>query len=196
MAKNALIIFIKNPIKGSVKTRIAAQTSKEKALEIYHELLDQTEKECAKVDAVKVLYYSNYIEEQDLWSNEIYQKKRQSQEDLGKKMYDAIKEELLHHKNVVLVGSDIGELTSGIMDKAFKALESTNIVIGPALDGGYYLIGMKQAINIFEDIKWSTNSVLDQTIEHINKRNLTYSLLTTLSDIDYIEDYNNWKMDI
>lgn len=193
MARNALIIFIKNPIKGRVKTRIAKETNNEKALEIYNELLAHTQKECAKVDAVKILYYSSFVEEKDMWDNEIYQKKRQSQENLGLKMFQAIKDELKYHNKVVLVGSDIGELTSDIIDGAFKALESSDIVIGPALDGGYYLVAMKNVNNIFEDIDWSTDKVLDQTIEQIDQLNIKYSLLDSLSDIDFIEDYNSWK---
>ncbi|MFT6747867.1 MAG: rSAM/selenodomain-associated transferase 1 [Glaciecola sp.] len=187
---NQLVIFAKNPVLGKVKTRLAATVGNEKALEVYKELLSYTCNISCKVNAEKTVFYSDIIEESDLWDKAGFNQAIQLGENLGQRMFTALKNTLKDNK-VVIIGTDCKELTSDIVDQAFKALDFVDVVIGPALDGGYYLIGMKSLEeNLFTDIPWSTSGVLEQTVSKMNKNQLSFLLLKTLSDIDTEEDLN------
>ncbi|MFT6716417.1 MAG: rSAM/selenodomain-associated transferase 1 [Saprospiraceae bacterium] len=186
---NQLIIFAKNPVLGKVKTRLAATVGNQKALEIYKELLAYTCAICSKANANKFVFYSDFIDEQDLWNETKHKKKLQWGNDLGKRMANAFEETLNNDSKAIIIGTDCKELTPEIINQAFGALEYVDVVLGPAVDGGYYLIGMKNLnMNLFNDISWSTSQVLDQTINKMNKEKLSYLLLKTLSDIDTEED--------
>lgn len=193
MSSDALIILIKNPELGKAKTRIANAVGNEKALEIYKQLLSITRTETLKSSADKKLYYSSFIDNQDNWDTQYFSKKLQSGNNLGSKMYNAFKETLPNYTKVILIGSDLGELNIDILNKAFTELDHHDVVIGPANDGGYYLIGMKKLNPIFTSIEWSTSSVLEGTLKLINNNNLSFSLLETLTDIDHIEDWITLK---
>ena len=96
------------------------------------------------------------------------------------------------YDKICLIGSDILELTDEIIVRAFDHLDTHDIVLGPSLDGGYYLIGMKSPVShVFENKKWGTGEVLKATLNDINKMSLKYSLLPILNDIDEIEDIND-----
>lgn len=187
---NQLIIFAKNPVLGKVKTRLAATLGNEKALEVYKELLAHTCDISSKVNAQKVVFYSDFIEKDDLWGKADFDQAIQNGEDLGKRMSNAFKEVFnTFDGKVIIIGTDCKELSTEIIDQAFNALEFVDIVLGPALDGGYYLIGMKSLNeNLFENIAWSTSTVLEQTVGQINTRKLSFLLLKALSDIDTEED--------
>ncbi|MDP6908119.1 MAG: TIGR04282 family arsenosugar biosynthesis glycosyltransferase [Flavobacteriales bacterium] len=184
-----LIIFIKNPVEGNVKTRIAASLGNVKALEIYKQLLDITRDTVINVKCGKYLFYSDKIEN-DSWISSIFHKHLQKGDTLGERMKNAF--ELLFSKQankVVIIGSDCPELTSEIINTAFNVLDEKDVVIGPAKDGGYYLLGMKKPLSIlFENKEWSTDSVFEDTIVDLMENRLTYTLLPTLSDVDNIYD--------
>jgi len=188
--KNQLIIFAKNPVLGKVKTRLASTIGDKKALEVYKELLDHTCSIASKVDVEKKVYYSDFINNDDLWNNANFEQELQHGNDLGKRMSNAFKETFKSFNGkVVVIGTDCKELSTEIIDQAFSGLEYADIVIGPALDGGYYLIGMKSLEEkIFENIDWSTSAVLEQTIDKIDTKRLSFLLLKTLSDIDNEHD--------
>lgn len=192
--KKQLIIFAKNPIKGKVKTRLAATIGEEKALRIYEDLLEYTCEIVTPVDAKKTVYYSDYIAQDDLWNNSFFDKKQQNGADLGERMNNAVQESFLtQNENTIIIGTDCRELDSETINKAFNSLTYVDVVLGPAFDGGYYLIGVKKAneeLNheLFEGIDWSTSKVLEQTIAKIDKKKLSYILLKTLSDIDTEDD--------
>ncbi|MDH5598954.1 MAG: TIGR04282 family arsenosugar biosynthesis glycosyltransferase, partial [Cyclobacteriaceae bacterium] len=123
----------------------------------------------------------------------------QQGKDLGEKMYNAVSVgfELGYHK-VCLAGSDIPDLNKEIIYAAFEALENNDVVLGPATDGGYYLIGCNEGFlhlkEITENMNWGTEEVLLETTNRIKKRNIKYHLLKELSDIDYISDFpDTWK---
>ena len=100
------------------------------------------------------------------------------------------------NQKVVIVGSDCASLTSEIIQQAFDQLDENDFVIGPALDGGYYLLGMRTfEPSVFEDIEWSTEQVLPQTISKIEVLNKRYYLLPALSDIDYEADWKKYGWD-
>lgn len=192
MQKNStpsLIVFIKNPILGKVKTRIAATTGEIKALEIYKQLLEYTQKTSLAFSGDRLLFYDGSVQN-DNFSETDFLKMSQKGKDLGQKMYNALSYALGYCEKVVLIGSDCPTLTNKIIDESFEILNTNDVVIGPSKDGGYYLIGMKNAIwDIFNDIDWSTNKVLNQTISKLKKANKTYKLLEELSDIDTEKDW-------
>lgn len=191
---NALLIFIKNPIKGKAKTRLAATVGDDEALRIYKELLRHTREIAANIDANRYLSYSFFIDKNDEWANNLFQKSLQISGDLGLKMKTAFEDAFEKgNKKVVIIGSDCASLTIEIVENAFNKLENHDFVIGPADDGGYYLLGMRTfAPSIFDDIAWSTEQVFPKTIENIQHLNKTYDLLPTLSDIDYEEDWKKY----
>ncbi|AEI47934.1 TIGR04282 family arsenosugar biosynthesis glycosyltransferase [Runella slithyformis] len=202
----SLIVFVKNPIAGKVKTRVAATVGNEKAVEVYEELLQHTksiinewvaQSEGAAQKHV-IIYYGDFINANDLWKEPHFAKKRQyDSPDLGDRMKMAFEAELASSARVVIVGSDCLAIREAHLSMAFAALENHEVVIGPADDGGYYLLGMKQLHqNLFENKSWSQPSLLNETIADLaqmstgnNGLNNNYFLLETLSDIDTWEDY-------
>ncbi len=190
---NALLIFIKNPVKGKVKTRLAQTVGEDQALMIYLELLRHTRDIAQQVDANRLLYYSHFIDQEDEWSKDIFHKVLQQGNDLGAKMGNAFEQALSTHKKAVIIGSDCASLTPEIVNEAFRLLDHYDFVLGPAIDGGYYLLGMKSFYpEVFENIAWSTDEVAAATIDRIDALHKTYSLLPLLSDIDYEEDWKKY----
>lgn len=193
--KNALAIFIKNPVLGKAKTRIAKDSSDEKALEIYKKLLSITHKITSSLDCSKYLFYDQFIDEKDMWESEIFDKKLQAGNDLGEKMFSAFT--MLNNEKkekCLLIGSDCPYISQSLIEKAFKILETSDFVLGPTYDGGYYLIGMTKATNVvFSDIEWSQETVLERTIERIQSIGGTFELLQQLNDIDHLKDWEEYK---
>jgi rSAM/selenodomain-associated transferase 1 len=188
---NALIIFIKNPIKGKVKTRIAATTGDEEALHIYLQLLDFTRHLTTKIDCQRFLFYSDFIEKNDNWNNDFFEKNTQYGDGLGDRMKNAF--EFIFLKNIkkaLIIGSDCAELNETIINDAFHSLDQHDFVLGPADDGGYYLLGMSDfSPTVFDHITWSSDEVLSKTIENIVFLNKKHFLLPVLSDTDTEEDW-------
>jgi len=186
--KSALIIFVRNPLLGKVKTRIAATIGDENALVIYKHLLQHTKNITESLPVTKFVFYADEVTTNDLWNG--YEKWLQSGTDLGERMSNAF--ESLFKKGftkIVIIGSDCLELDEKMILDAFLKLNEYEIVIGPATDGGYYLLGMKSPFkNLFENITWSSNSVFNETIKQIEKRNLTLFLLPILNDVDEEKD--------
>jgi uncharacterized protein len=185
-----LIILSKNPEAGMVKTRLATSIGDEKALEIYEILRQHTARVAEKVHAKRVVFYSRFIPSSDLFFNDNFSARLQNGNDLGERMLHAIKsgfESGFHH--VVLIGTDCYELNPVILEDAFSILERADAVIGPAKDGGFYLIGMKRVIpELFVDRQWSTPDVLQDTLAILKQLDTTCELLVELSDIDTFDD--------
>lgn len=195
--KEALLIFAKNPEAGKVKTRLAATIGNEAALTVYKQLLSHTASTTTNLQIDKFVFYSNYISQQDLWSDKQFFKFAQEGNDLGERMKNAFTA-IFHkeYKKMVIIGTDCPELHTDILLDAFKSLDSHDVVIGPAMDGGYYLLGMKQLhSSLFENIKWSTNSVFEDTRIICAKLGLNYFLLPILRDIDREEDLKYFKIE-
>ncbi len=188
--KEVLIIFVKNPILGKVKSRLAQSIGAPKALSVYMKLQERLNREIKDLKMGKQVCYSDDVEGDDIWDNDAYIKTVQKGDDLGQRMHYAIQDALQgSHSKVCLIGSDIYDLTKGIILNAFKLLDNHDLVIGPSQDGGYYLIGMKSAnLELFQNKKWSSSEVLSDTINDIKRLNLSYALLTELNDIDVIDD--------
>ncbi|WP_310556966.1 TIGR04282 family arsenosugar biosynthesis glycosyltransferase [Flavobacterium sp.] len=191
MEGKLILIFTRNPELGKVKTRLAASIGNENALEIYKFLLNHSEKIVSQVNATRRVLYSEEINTNDIWNNQLFQKKLQFGNDLGEKMQNAFADGFIDgFKKIVIIGTDLYDLEVSDIENAFLALETHNVVIGPAEDGGYYLLGLRHIPeNIFSNKKWSTASVLKDTLNDI--QNLKYHLLETKNDIDTIDDIKN-----
>ena len=188
MNSNLLIIFAKNPEMGTVKTRLAKSIGEENALKVYLKLLEHTHRVADKVNASKKVYF-NKVSKIDILDYYKFQKELQRGGDLGEKMRNAFLENYDFEK-IVLIGSDCLEINEDIIEDAFIALEDNDCVIGPANDGGYYLIGSRgdRLLPIFKDKEWSTENVLLDTILDLKKHKLSYHLLEELTDIDEEKD--------
>lgn len=188
MTNNALIIFTRNPELGKVKTRLASTIGDEKALEIYKELLLHTMETTKNIDGDVFVLYDKKIEENDIWPNETYHKFVQSGEDLGEKMQNAFQKLFdLNYQNCIIIGSDLFDLNEKLISDAFQVLDKNDVVIGPAEDGGYYLLGLKKIIpEIFKNKKWGTSSVFADTLKDLENLKIDYT--KKLNDIDTFED--------
>ncbi|MBI1287337.1 MAG: DUF2064 domain-containing protein [Flavobacteriales bacterium] len=184
-----LIVFVKNPVLGNVKTRLATDIGNAKALEVYMQLLKVTRNSAEKANCTRHVFYSDEIES-DAWDDDAFNKFVQEGNDLGKRMKNAFEQIFaLGAEKAVIIGSDCPELTTEIIEEAFNILELKDVVLGPAKDGGYYLFGMKRLLPfLFEGKEWSTDSVLSETIQDLKENRLSYGMLTELSDLDTAED--------
>lgn len=193
----ALLLFIKNPEKGKVKTRLAATVGEEQALKIYLALLEHTRKVAQAVQVDRMLFYSSHVVNEDEWPNQAFQKYVQEGADLGDRMLNAFQLAFEKHQKVVIIGSDCASLTPAILQDAFDQLDHFPFVIGPATDGGYYLLGMKAPEPaLFQHMEWSTDRVLPTTLDRIRNLGKLYHLLPELSDIDFEEDWERYGWEV
>lgn len=188
---NALIIFAKNPVWGKVKTRLAKTIGDAAAFDAYQQMLAHVRNVAMQVDCHRVVFYSDFVDEGDAWGRPVFSKEVQSGADIGEKMHNALASTLAKgYEKVVLVGCDLLDLQVQHLKQAFRSLEFHDIVIGPADDGGYYLIGMKAPDpSLFFDKTWSHAKVLTNTLADIQKQGKSVQLVAQLSDID---DENDW----
>lgn len=194
MSKSLLIIFVKNPELGKVKTRLAASLGKEAALAIYRQLLRKTREVTEPVTVDKVVYYSERIDRNDLWENDYYHKACQQGPDLGERMKNAFQKAFEEgYERVCIMGSDCMEISSSLIEEAFEKLQNSDAVIGSSQDGGYYLVGMNQFIpQLFENKAWSTDTVFSATLDDLNTLGMSHCELPVLSDVDTAEDLGDW----
>ncbi|MDX1766585.1 TIGR04282 family arsenosugar biosynthesis glycosyltransferase [Arenibacter troitsensis] len=188
LPKDLLIIFTRNPELGKCKTRLAATVGDETALNIYKFLLDHTKNITQGLNIGKWLYYSDDIWENDIWDSSDYAKKVQSGNDLGERMSNAFIDGFnAGYEKIIIIGSDMYDLTENDLLEAFNLLDQHDYIIGPAIDGGYYLLGMK-IFNpaLFNNKIWGSNTVFQATVQDL--RNMDYGLLAPKNDIDYFED--------
>ena len=190
MEPEAIVVFLRLPRPGRVKTRIAATIGDALALEIYEDLLKSTFRSLAQVPMPVFLFYEGGlppISERDTR----YTYHLQMEGTLDKKIAHALSSLLEKFNKVIIMGSDCPELTPPILLDSFHQLDSSDVVIGPAKDGGFYLFGCQNLHpTLLDNINWSTSSVLTQLLINIQRAELTYALLEKLSDIDTEED---WK---
>jgi rSAM/selenodomain-associated transferase 1 len=205
-----IVVFAREPLLGKVKSRLAIEIGAQEALVVYQAMLARlgqilTQAQIAAWD----LWVTSNCSHKDFVSicnkENIY---LQNGQDLGARMDAAIRQ-TLQEKNVesvVLIGTDCPALTERYLDQALLALESgVDVVLGPAEDGGYVLVGMRRPITaVFEDIPWGTDQVMHRTLETLKAKELTYRLLDTLWDVDRPEDLVrlqllepplSWKLD-
>lgn len=187
-SKSALIVFTRNPELGKCKTRLAATIGDQSALDVYLFLLDHTVKITTPLAADVYVYYSKKIKDVDIWDTPIFRKKQQQGHDLGHKMQHAFTEVFnMGYQRAIIIGSDLYDLTTQELEDAFLKLEDKEFVIGPAQDGGYYLLGMKHLKPpLFKNKKWGTQSVLNDTLQDLELEKT--AILAKKNDIDHYED--------
>ncbi len=185
-----LIIFQKNKILGEVKTRLAKTIGDKKAMYLYEHLINYIKNVVNNLSVDKAIFYNNFIDAQDSWNNKTYFKELQSSGDIGLKMKKAFEWGFKKkYKRIVLIGTDCYMLQETILLEAFETLKTVNATIGKAIDGGYYLIGMTVFYpSIFENKQWSTAQVYPATIQDFQNKNITFSKLTVLRDLDDLKD--------
>lgn len=190
MNKKAIIIFLKYPELGRCKTRLAATVGNDNALKVYKELLNHTHLITKNLKCDKFLFYDKVSSNKMPWGDDIYQTAYQKESDLGERMEDAFEQLFLKgYESVLIIGSDCYELNQNVIENAFDKLKSKNVVIGPAKDGGYYLLGLNKMVkSIFYDVAWSTENVYADTVKILDFLNIEHDTTPTLSDIDVFED--------
>jgi rSAM/selenodomain-associated transferase 1 len=192
--RSRILVFAREPLLGKVKSRLAVEIGAKQALAVYQAMLAR----------VGQLLIQSQIAAWDLWVTSNLSHKNfvsicnktniymQTGQDLGARMDAAIRQTLLKKsvESVILIGTDCPALTERYLDQALLALESgVDVVLGPAEDGGYVLVGMRRPIAaVFEDIPWGTEQVMQRTLEALKAKELTYRLLDTLWDVDRPED--------
>tara|TARA_R110002049_G_scaffold155557_5_gene320470 strand:+ start:137 stop:760 length:624 start_codon:yes stop_codon:yes gene_type:complete len=185
---NLLLIFTRNPELGKCKTRLATKVGDQNALDIYKFLLAHTVDITKDLNATKQVHYSASIWENDIWETSIFDKKLQLGKDLGIRMQNAFKQGFEDgYDNIIVIGSDMYDMNTIDLENAFQQLSEHDFVIGPAEDGGYYLLGMRIFNTaVFKNKEWGTETVLNDTLNDL--KNNTLKLLPPKNDIDYYED--------
>ena len=187
-SKNALIIFTRNPELGKCKTRLAATVGDESALEIYKFLLQHTVDITTPLNVDKFVFYSVKKRDNDLWDDTVFRKMKQHGDDLGIRMQNAFAEVFeMGYSRAIIIGSDMYDMTTSDLQNAFNKLTDSDVIIGPAEDGGYYLLGMKEVQQaVFKNKTWGTDTVLESTLADLKDKKI--ALLDEKNDVDYYED--------
>jgi len=191
--QNALVLFAKAPIAGEVKTRLQPEITPENSARLQEAMIKDSISLMSEINNVEKIIYFLPIEKKYVFEKFIdglpFQLNCQNGVDLGKKMANSFHD--LFNKGffrVVVIGTDSPALPKEYISKAFIDLNNADLVIGPSIDGGYYLIGFKEKVlPVFSPVEWGSNKVLLQTEELIKKHNLKLSLLPVHYDIDTIE---------
>lgn len=189
----ALIIFTRNPELGKGKRRLAATIGDEATFEIYKFLLHHTRDMTQNLEVTKQVWYSEQVHENDNWDKTVYEKYAQQGADLGARMAHAFKTAFRNHEQVIIIGSDMHDMQQIDLELAFRQLETHDAVIGPAIDGGYYLLGFKNNVpaNVFDNKEWGTATVLEKTLADLTA--LKVATLQARNDVDYYEDIKDIK---
>lgn len=192
MSSDCIIIFTKAPIVGQVKTRLIPYLGAEKACELYRNMLHHTIEQANDCRNARIQLWcfpdTRHADFQQLSHQFDLSLHQQQGDELGERMYRALKYN--DKNNTVLIGCDCPQINTALLQTALEQLRfGKDAVIGPAHDGGYYLIGMKTADeSIFHDMKWGSDQVFNKTKARMQKRNLNVHQLMTLHDLDRPED--------
>lgn len=188
------MLLTREPVAGKVKTRLIPALGSTGALALFERLLQRQ---------IEVLQHQRFCRS-CLWVEgdpgaPVFQRSglplfRQQGEDLGQRMYQAAHSVLKDDDVVILIGSDCPDLDKDYLEYALQAMYcGVDVVIGPAADGGYVLLGLRQSDpTLFTGVEWGSSRVLEQTIARVRSLNLEYLLLHPLSDIDHPEDLRNY----
>ncbi len=193
MSESLIIVFVKNATLGKVKTRLAKTIGNKNALYIYKTLVKITENATNNSPIDKHIYFSETIDE-TLWKNT--PKYTQKGINLGERMKNAFQKGFHDgYKHIVLIGTDLPDITTSHLQQSFNHLKNNTVVLGPAQDGGYYLIGLSKMITfIFNNKPWSKPNLLENTINELKDKKIAFTTLNTLNDIDTFQDLVTSKL--
>ena len=167
----------------------------EKALNICNPLLNRTHKVSKGLNSDRAIFYSDFINRMDRWKNAGFLQFLQKGNNSDEKTNDAfLKAFIMRYDNVAIIGSDCLDLTESIIAETFRILNDNEVVLGPAKDDGYYLPGMKMFYpSLCKNKRWSTKSILLDTLSDLPDSNVSFKLLPTLSGIDEEKDLLAYK---
>ena len=197
MSPERLIVFVRAPQEGVVKTRLAATLGASAALEIYHRLLTTLSN---NLDALPpgCVEFRHTPDDGGLllspWMRRDWTLQPQGTGSLGERLERATAAAFSSGvQRLVIIGSDCPDLTTTDIHSAWEALHSHDIVLGPAEDGGYWAIGLRApTLEVFRDIPWSTDSVMEKTLERCRTYKLSIRTLRCLRDVDTQADWEAW----
>jgi hypothetical protein len=198
LCQDRLIIFSRYPVPGKTKTRLIPELGRAGAADIqrrFTEKILDTAKGVVSVRGIdlEVRFEGGNVQKMRRWLGPDVVFSSQPRGDLGSRMRNSFEDAFRSgFQRVVLIGSDIPEMTAAHIEKAFDALIGHDIVLGPSTDGGYWLIGMKAPIDIFQGIDWGTRSVFDQTLRHVDEFGLNSVSIEPLTDIDTFDELKKW----
>jgi rSAM/selenodomain-associated transferase 1 len=197
-ASDAVIVFMRAPLQGKVKTRLAKTLGEEKAAEFYRLCAESIASEISQLSQ-SITKYISFAEKIDgnqasLLINLGFEIAVQEGGDLGERLGNAFAMTLRNGaRKVVILASDVPDLTASLINEAISSLDDSDVVIGPSYDGGYYLIGMKELhTGLFHNISWGTEKVYRETLRAIKQEGLVVRQLPILIDIDTEADLHHW----
>jgi hypothetical protein len=197
----ALVVLARAPELGRVKTRLAAAIGDAAALACYRELGERVARAVAAVRDCRTVVAFTPREGRDAtaaWLGEAPEYEPQCDGDLGDRMADAVaRREGEGASRIVIVGTDCPDVDAAVVEEAFARLDDADVVLGPALDGGYYLIALRapvaRARRLFEEVPWSAPDTLAVTLRRAEEAGLRVALLAPLRDVDTVEDLDTWR---
>ena len=187
-SRKRLIIFTRYPESGSTKTRMIPKLGAQGAADLQRRMTDHliaNLKEIIDLNAlsVEVRFEGGSQNHMQNWLGASFSYRPQGNGDLGRRMETALADAFGQgHESAIIIGSDIPDITSDIVQEAFETLQTADLVLGPAADGGYYLIGLNMSAmhqrhgQLFENIAWGTGRVLSQTLENASRIGLSVAL--------------------
>jgi uncharacterized protein len=193
VSNERLIVFLKAPRPGSVKTRIAQTAGRDRACSIYGELVEAVLNRLTALKDIELRFSPDDAEtEIQKWLRNDWLAQPQGDGDLGERLHRAFANAFAAGaERIVIIGSDSPEVSTKDIRVAWKELNTHDIVVGPAVDGGYWLIGLRAPQpQLFAGIEWSSDQVLAQTLSRAKSLGLKIQLLRILADIDTEEDWN------
>jgi rSAM/selenodomain-associated transferase 1 len=196
---NLLIIFVKAPLVGKVKTRLAKKLGESVTLDIYRSMVKDLLQNIKGYSEYKIqlsFWPVNHLTEMQNWLGKSWKFLAQCEGHLGEKMLDAFKNAFeVGSGKVIIIGSDIPTISKQVIHDAFTRMDSYDLVLGPSEDGGYYLIGLKKLHSaLFENVSWGSPQVLKETVEIARANKISLSLLEMRNDIDDYDDLLDlWK---
>ncbi len=200
IAKQHLIIFTRYPEPGKTKTRLIPALGTEGAAELQRQMTEHTLFQVQQLQktttvSVEVRFAGGNFELMQNWLGIGLVYQSQGEGDLGKRMERSLLNAFVAGaQSVVIIGTDCPGVNAQILAKAFVELQQCDLVLGPAIDGGYYLIGLRRPVpELFININWGTVQVLKQTVDIAHQLNLSIIYLPTLADVDRPEDLLIWE---
>ena len=195
MIPGRVIVFLKAPRPGFVKTRIATELDAEGAAAIYQVLVGITLSRLESRSEVELRFApDDAAGELSHWRRPAWQLRPQGDGDLGARMGRAIDDAFSEGvARVLVIGTDCPEIEASDLDDGFSALEGHDLVVGPAVDGGYWLLGLdRPRPELMRDMRWSGDRVFDTTMHRARDAGLRVAELRRLRDIDTLEDWRTW----
>lgn len=195
MSAQQLIVFVKAPRPGEVKTRLAQSLGTGGACAAYRRLVETLLKKLAPLHDVQLRFAPDHARaEITPWVRAGWQAKGQGGGDLGRRLQAAFAEAFAAGaQRVVIIGSDCPEVNAGDIQEAWRELRKFDVVVGPAVDGGYWLIGLRQpSPELFEGIAWSSETVLAETMQRARAARRSIQVLRILTDVDTEKEWREF----